>query len=101
MIANILAAIEEKHAYEKNPRADSRFVHPNQSIIAQEIMKGNPERGTTPNIAMTANTRPAIAKLSAVLIEIKDFSEPVMSTSRFLPHNQYTEFIIGNQSRKY
>ena len=91
MIANILAAIEEKHAYENNPRADSRFVHPNQSIIAQEIMKGNPERGTTPNIAMTANTRLAIAKLSAVLIEIKDFSEPVMLASRFLPYNQYTE----------
>ncbi len=62
-------------------------------------MKGNPDKGITPNIAMTANTRLAIAKLSAVLIEIKDFSEPVMLASRFLPHNQYTEFIIGNQSR--
>ena len=56
-------------------------MHPSQSIIAHEIMKGNPDKGITPNIAMTAKTRLAIAKLSAVLFEIKDFSELVMSAS--------------------
>ena len=50
-------------------------MHPIQFTIAQEIMKGNPDKGITPNIAMTANTRLAIAKLSAVLFEIKDFPE--------------------------
>ena len=56
-------------------------MHPSQSIIAQEIMKGKTDKGITPNIAMTDKTRLAIAKLSAVLFEMKDISEPFMSAS--------------------
>jgi hypothetical protein len=99
MIANILAAIEKNQEYIRNPIPSSKLVHPVQSIIAQEILKWSLDIGITPNIAMTANTRLAIAN-PRLVFEKKGFSELEILASLVLQQYQYTEIIIGNQSLK-